>query len=380
MSEMIVVLLAVFFINKSGVNFEEPHNVNLLRISFCTVSVIDVLVNIYIYKILQSRIQKDEDDYNKKELFFPGPPNPFDPTPKYDPKARTTAVYEQEKSAQFLQQTLGGMLIIGILHCFMGIVQPLAIRSVLVPVQLFKNPMVQMYIFGSTADANPWQALEQLPENAEASEPSPPPPDADTDPDPLPDTPTPPVAEAKQTEDTCPEVESLAGDIKEEISRIASGEEEQPDFSWLIQALEAHPSLVDTQTEETGLTATMAAARFASDEALESLDQLVELGGSLFVQDNAGCTALHHAVEADNLKAVTILLNQSDIAGILDVPSKTGETVLDVATHDAMLQLLNSHRTGEPQPQPQPTTGLRLRRKKAEAKAESEDNSVEDID
>ena len=97
-SQMLV-LGCVFFINKSGFDFENPDNIHLLRISFCIVNAIELVVQLYISKTLQRKRQAD-DDYSNKKLYFPGPVTPFDPTPEYDPTPRTTAEYEEEKSAK----------------------------------------------------------------------------------------------------------------------------------------------------------------------------------------------------------------------------------------------------------------------------------------
>ena len=94
-----IVLGALFFINKSGVDFEDPTTINLLRISFCVVTTVDILLQFYISTVLERKKQTD-DDYAKKKLYFPKPPNPFSPTVEYEPVPCTTAKYEQQQQAQ----------------------------------------------------------------------------------------------------------------------------------------------------------------------------------------------------------------------------------------------------------------------------------------
>ena len=100
--QQILIFASITLANKSGFNFEDEGNIRLLRIAFCIASTVELLVNIYIFKKLQTKSETggDDDDYTNKKMYFPGPPNFLDPTPKYDPKPRTVSEYEQEKSSQ----------------------------------------------------------------------------------------------------------------------------------------------------------------------------------------------------------------------------------------------------------------------------------------
>ena len=98
--EQIIVLGSIFFINKSGINFEEPDTLQILRMVYCFVKAVEVLVYVYLYTALQQKTNAGDEDYTKKKMYFPGPSTPFNPAPKYNPIPSTVSDHEQAKIKQ----------------------------------------------------------------------------------------------------------------------------------------------------------------------------------------------------------------------------------------------------------------------------------------
>lgn len=165
----------IFLVNKSGIDLEEPTTLQTVRTAYVAVKILEIIINAFIFTTLKKRQQK-QDDYTTKKKYFPGPPNPFNPEPKYEAEPMTVSQHEQAKmnqvhgtqhtlvsnirllrrlraklywcdiplnileilrlayiillSHQSFQQVVMGLVIMGFLHFKMGIVQPLVYLSV----------------------------------------------------------------------------------------------------------------------------------------------------------------------------------------------------------------------------------------------------------
>jgi hypothetical protein len=78
--------------------------------------------------------------------------------------------YDLSQIKKGVQQVVMGLLIVGGIHYKWGMVQPLFIQCAMTPMQLYKNPLVKIFVLGEKGDVekrpfkeeNPFAALYDL--------------------------------------------------------------------------------------------------------------------------------------------------------------------------------------------------------------------------
>jgi len=155
-----MVLPAIYVMNQ--IDWTKSENVLYVRAAYGTVQVGAIILWLVLYKMIS-------DKNNLKEIRVP-------PSMGSGGEQKMT-IREYDISTvkkAFNQLGLGLLVVLGI-HLKWDIIQPLFIQTLMVPLQLFKNPLVKIYILGQTGEVETRPFKEENPLSAFLPQPPAPP-------------------------------------------------------------------------------------------------------------------------------------------------------------------------------------------------------------
>lgn len=337
-TRLFVMLPMLFLMGK--VDFTNENILFAARASFFTCQVIQLLIALWI----KTRIEAKKD---MRKIYVPAAPaSPFsDPQEAANAPLTETTYYDHEmtKVSEFIKQSGIGACMSSFIHFKFGVNQVLAIQSVMIPMNLFENPLVKAFLIGRGPNDRIWD--EKL-ENETAS----------TD-----------AAKEKKG--------SIKSDYpkspKEAITR-AWDDASDADFNALLKVVKASPN---AKTQD-GWTALMVAVGSPVDTS-EFIQSFCKFKATnVKATDNDGWTALHWAAFHGRPEAAQVLLDSvssADVQALITIKDNEGKTAIEVAKgegNDDVVTILRSYST-------QKTTDEEssLRRRKG-----VEDSEISDVD
>ncbi|KAM9974724.1 hypothetical protein ACTFIW_008188 [Dictyostelium discoideum] len=156
MTDMAITFGSLFLIQK--IDFTNPQNAFYAQCTFGALQLATLLVYVYIYNKVNSKP-------NNTIVRVPtNPPSMFSrPDPNEPMTEQTTTEYDLAQLKKLFTQSLFSIGITVFLFIKMGIIQPMAMQSVMVPQNLFKNKLFKIYILGQPESKFPRPWVEESP-------------------------------------------------------------------------------------------------------------------------------------------------------------------------------------------------------------------------
>jgi len=294
-----LVTLPLLFMMKN-IDFENPMILNGARAGFFVMLVLQFGIAMY----LKNSVPK-----NPTKIFIKPAPQPFQP-PSNEYTEHTYGEYEQEKAGELLKQSLIGSAISTFIHFKFGVNQVVVMQCVMIPMNLYDNPIVKKYILGSKERV--WGeklAGEKLDDSNVAS-----------------------TTDVKKAEK-----ESLPAKMGDAI--VAMWNDTTADFdSFLPRALK-EPNAASDSDKWTPL---MVAAGSPSETTKFIKAMLANKATDVLKTDNDGWTALHWSAFHDRpVAAETLLGNAKDADKLLAIKDSEGKTALEVAQQEGNTKVVS---------------------------------------
>ena len=304
---MFIMLPMMFFMGK--IDFENSTILNGARIAFFTCQVVSLLLGL----LAKSRIEAKPDH---RKIHVPTPKSPMDTSTENSPLTETTYYdHELAKVKEFIQQTLIGACISSFIHFKFGVNQVVVIQSVMVPLNLFENPILKKHIYGI---GGPRYWDEKL--DGESL-------DAQPHPDAI-DNESVPVPDKKGKKSSGP---NYADAIKQAWDMGV-----EANFDRLLTILKGDKSAMATKTSD-GWTALMVACGSPIDTE-SFIKEVIQGGCPVRAADNDGWTALHWSAFHGCPEAAQVLLtaiSKEDADFLMSAKDTQGRTAQEVATEES---------------------------------------------
>ncbi|KAJ0399387.1 hypothetical protein P43SY_008145 [Pythium insidiosum] len=349
-SRMMIMLPLLFLMNK--VDFENPMILNSARVAFFVCQIVSLLTYLYIKK-------KVEEKNDQRKILIPGISSPFDPNPNYSQMTETTyAAHELAKVNEFIKQTLIGAVIAMVIHFKMGVNHVVLIQSVMTPLNLYDNVLVQAFIFGKR-DGRIWnEKFEGEPLEA-----------APTD------------GEDKQAGDKKEKTKKAAKKTVSASEAISQAFDAgvDADFDGLWNAIKGD---VNAKTSESGWTALMVACGSPVDTD-DFIRKVVAAGADATAADDEGWTALHWSAfhgRPEAAEALLEALSPSKRELLLTKKASDGKTALEVAQGEDNADVVEVIEKFSGSAKTSSDDETELRRRKPATNASTTTTSVDDVD
>ncbi|KAG6959939.1 hypothetical protein JG688_00009854 [Phytophthora aleatoria] len=304
---MFIMLPMIFLMGK--IDFENETTLMAARTAFLVCQVTALLVGLYLKQLIERK-------HDTRKIFVPGVKSPFDQSPNYADLTETTyEAHELAKANEFIKQTLIGAGISSFIHFKMGVNHVVMIQSVMMPMNLWDNPLVQAYILGRR-NGRIWnERLEgESAEDAAAA--------AAND-----STATATTATATTVSST----KSKKTDLTPEeaiADALAAGADADFDALWAVVKKK-----VNAKTDEEQWTALMVACGSPVDTD-DFIKKVVKAGADVLAVDGDGWTALHWSAFHGRPEAAEALLSSisaSKREQLLAVKASDDRTAAEVA-------------------------------------------------
>lgn len=290
----------MFLMNK--IDFENETTLMAARIAFFVCQITALLMGLYLKQLIQRK-------HDTRKIYVPGVKSPFDQSPNYGDLTETTyETHELAKAKEFLKQTLIGAGISSLIHFKMGVNHVVMIQSVMMPINLWDNPLVQAYILGRR-NGRIWnERFEgESAEDAAAA-----------------------VGAATATAAVSPsDSEKLNLAPAAAIANaLADGAEADFDALW-----EAVKKDINAKTDEDQWTALMVACGSPVDTD-NFIRQVIRAGADVLAVDGDGWSALHWSAFHGRPEAAEALLSSisgTDREQLLAITASDGRTAAEVA-------------------------------------------------
>lgn len=142
---MLVAPVTMLAYNKFGQDLELTH----IRLAFVTSICVVAAVLFFLYQAIQQSRDQQPVEFEVKAA---GKPTEKQTLP--------AAKYDAQEFQKLLKKMAPGILIVTVLHCWKGFMQPLVIQCVTIPVTLLESPLFQVYMLKKAATgtlARPWK-------------------------------------------------------------------------------------------------------------------------------------------------------------------------------------------------------------------------------
>jgi len=161
MNELLVMMPMFYLMNQ--IDWTIEYNILLVRVGYAAVQVLSLVVYGYIYTLITSRNET-------KKIKVPKAPTSFGATTQ-ETEEMTIHEYDFSQLKKALTQVLIGIAIVSFLHIKWNMVQPLFLQCFMSPMQIYKNPLVKLFLLGEKIDRpfkeeNPFAALLPKPEES----------------------------------------------------------------------------------------------------------------------------------------------------------------------------------------------------------------------
>ncbi|CAH0518151.1 unnamed protein product [Peronospora belbahrii] len=303
---MFIMLPLIFLMGK--IDFENEWLLFSARTAFCLCQTIALLVGFYLKHLIQRK-------HDTRKIYVPNIKSPFDQSPNYDELTETTyESHELAKVNEFIKQTLIGAGISSFIHFKMGVNHVVMIQSIMMPINLWDNALVQAYILGRR-NGRIWN--ERL-EGESAQDAA--------------------AAAAGETITTSTVLTSVDAQEKNKqvhltpeeaiAETLAAGADADFDTLWNVVKCK-----VNAKTDEDQWTALMVACGSPVDTE-EFIKKVVKAGADVLAVDGDGWTALHWSAFHGRPEAAEALLSSISIEKretLLAIKASDGRTAAEVA-------------------------------------------------
>jgi len=151
MNKMFVMLPMIYLTRK--LDGEDPDVIKYCRMAYATVQVIILTGVAYVYVAANQPSKR-----GKTVIYVPPPKNPLqeamaDPNAEPPKQKYTRKTYEEHIRSlisALLSSTIMGIVFTAGLHWYKGMIVGMAMQAVMGPLNFFENPLVKIFIFGST--------------------------------------------------------------------------------------------------------------------------------------------------------------------------------------------------------------------------------------
>ncbi|CEG35388.1 Protein involved in inorganic phosphate transport [Plasmopara halstedii] len=343
---MFIMLPMMFLMGK--IDFENGTTLMAARTAFFVCQITALLIGLYLKQLIERK-------HDTRKIFVPGVKSPFDQSPNYADLTETTyEAHELAKAKEFIKQTLIGACISSLIHFKMGINHVVMIQSVMMPINLWDNPLVQAYILGCR-NGRIWNERFEG-ESAEDA-----------------------AAAVNGSAATVPTTAAATASIKDKkdgltpeaaiAEALAAGADADFDALWTVIK-----NKVNAKTDEDQWTALMVACGSPVDTD-EFIKKLVRAGADVLSVDGDGWSALHWSAFHGRPEAAEALLSSISTANcqkLLAIKASDGRTAAEIAKGEEnadVLEILASY--SETEASEKEST---LRQRKTGA------SSIEDVD
>ncbi|GMF50158.1 unnamed protein product [Phytophthora fragariaefolia] len=346
---MMIMLPMIFLMGK--IDFENETTLTAARTAFFVCQATALLVGLYLKQLIERK-------HDTRKIFVPGPKSPFDQSPNYAELTETTyEAHELAKANEFIKQTLIGAAISSLIHFKMGVNHVVLIQSVMMPMNLWDNPLVQAYLLGRR-NGRIWnERLEgESAEEAAAAV------GADAS-----------AAAAASTATAASSTAAKKDATPESAIAEALAAGADADFDALWTAVKGK---VDAKTDEDQWTALMVACGSPVDTD-DFIKKVVKAGADVLAVDGDGWTALHWSAFHGRPEAAEALLSSisaSKREQLLAVKASDGRTAAEVAKGEENADVVDVLATFSSTSGSSKEEDSTLRQRKAGA------SSVEDVD
>jgi hypothetical protein len=156
MSELMIMMPAFYLMGQ--IDFGKEENKMAARIGYGLVNVLAICVYSYIWTAIEGRP-------DKRKIKVPAPAS-FGQAAK-EPEEMTVQDYDKSQLKKAFTSILMGVAIVSFLHFKYEIMQPIFLQCIMTPLQLYKNPLVKIFVLGQKGaveqrpfkDENPLAAL-----------------------------------------------------------------------------------------------------------------------------------------------------------------------------------------------------------------------------
>ena len=349
---MFIMMPMIFLMGK--VDFENLVILNSARAAFFLCQIVSLFVALY----LKNKLAEKND---QTKIYVPAATSPFDQTPNYNELTETTYfAHESAKAAEFLKQTGIGAAISTFVHFKMGVNHVVLIQAVMIPMNLYENPLVRKYLLGKQ-EGRLWNERlegESGDEVAKADDAS-------------------KATGAKAGAETKDKKKKTTVAPAEAIAKAwDAGTEADFDELWAVVK-----SAVNAKTDGDDWTALMVACGSPIDTD-DFIKKLVKAGVDVTATDNDGWTALHWSAFHGRPEAAEALLEsvaEAKRAKLLAIKAKDGRTAQEVAEGESNVDVtavLAKFAAGK-SVEPTKSAESEIRQRKG---AGANTSSVEDVD
>uniref|UniRef100_A0AAV1T214 Uncharacterized protein n=1 Tax=Peronospora matthiolae TaxID=2874970 RepID=A0AAV1T214_9STRA len=305
---MLIMLPLIFVMGK--IDFENESLLLAARTAFFVCQATALLVGLYLKQLIERK-------HDTRKIFVPGVKSPFDQSPNYEELTESTyEAHELAKVNEFIKQTLIGAGISSLIHFKMGVNHVVMIQSIMMPINLWDNALVQAYLLGRR-NGRIWNERLEGESAAEAEAAM------------AGNTTTTTVAAASTSMDANVVSQQVAVTPEEAVAEaLAAGADADFDALWMIVKHK-----VNAKTEEDQWTALMVACGSPVDTD-EFIRKAVNAGADVLAVDGDGWTALHWSAFHGRPEAAEALLSSISTAmceKLLAVKASDGRTAAEVA-------------------------------------------------
>jgi len=197
-SEMFLVLPAIYLMNQ--VDWTKPEHLLYVRVAYVSVQIIALILWLYLYKMIS-------DKNNKMKIKTPGGSGSTE-------QEMTICEYDLSQVKKALNQLGIGFLVVAGIHWKWEIIQPLFLQSLMVPLQLYKNPIIKIHLLGQTGAVEARPFKEESPFSTFMQAPQPP-------------TNQPTTIDADNDNDNAPRVQELPDDTDDGNTEVTSNKKDK---------------------------------------------------------------------------------------------------------------------------------------------------------
>lgn len=295
-----MVTLPLLFFMKN-IDFENPMILNGARAGFFVMLIVQFAIAMYI----KGKVPKDN-----TKIFVKPAPQPFQQSAG-EYTEHTYEEYETTKAKELLNQSLIGSAISTFIHFKFGVNQVVVMQCVMIPLNLYDNPLVKKYILGSKDRV--WdEKLQGEKLDADAT-----------------------VAATNDVKKA--DKPALPASMSDAI--VAMWNDTTADFgSFLPRALKTPNATSDADK----WTSLMVAAGSPSDTSAFIKAMIANSATDVLKTDNDGWTALHWSAFHDRPVAAEILLgNAKDADKLIALKDNEGKTALEVAKQEGNAKVVS---------------------------------------
>ena len=142
-----ICLLTVAYLSRNYIDDKNEQHVLYVRLAFVFTSCIIILLNLYIYFLINAKKDKDEEEKVIKAK---------NPQTGKEETFKTNKEYDLSEFNKKRTSLLMNFCIISFVHYKWGVITPLCIQTILQPLNLLKSPLAKIYLLNEANVKRPF--------------------------------------------------------------------------------------------------------------------------------------------------------------------------------------------------------------------------------